>query len=151
MAITRPAATPPRCSVRFRPTPSPRSPRAPASPCAAPTSARLPVVVAAEGEQIAIAYGPAAAARALASGSGPTLADDPVYKEAVKALGGTPITGFADGPAALKLASSLIAGTDDQDDFEDAKPYLAKIEYLAIGSDPADGLATATLIAGLAK
>jgi hypothetical protein len=107
-----------------------------------------PLVVAAQGERIAIAYGLSAATRALAADSSQTLADDPTYKEAVSALGGTPISGFADGPAALKLATALIP-SDDEEDFRDARPYLAKIDYLAIGTGSSDDLATAKLIAGI--
>jgi hypothetical protein len=109
-----------------------------------------PLVVAAQGERIAIAYGLPAATRALATGSGQTLADSPTYKEAVSALGGTPISGFVDGPAALKLASALIPPAE-QEGFLKAKPYLDKIEYLAIGSGSSGNLATAKLIAGIGK
>ncbi|HEX5713651.1 MAG TPA: DUF3352 domain-containing protein [Solirubrobacterales bacterium] len=109
-----------------------------------------PLVVAAKGERIAIAYGLPAATQALAAPSGQTLGDDSTYKEAVSALGTTPISGFVDGPAALDLASALIPA-DEQADFNEAKPYLSKIEYLAIGGGSADGLATAKLIAGLRK
>jgi hypothetical protein len=109
-----------------------------------------PLVIAAQGERIAIAYGLPAATRALATGSGQTLADSPVYKEAVSALGGTPITGFVDGPAALDLASALIPA-DEAADFSEAKPYLSKIDYLAIGAGASGELATAKLIAGIGK
>jgi hypothetical protein len=110
-----------------------------------------PLVVGAKGERIAVAYGLPAAKRALDPSSGNTLADDPTYKEAVSALGGTPVTGFADGPAALEVASSLIAGSDDEADFVEAKPYLAKIAWLAIGSSSSGDLATAKLIAGISE
>ena len=109
-----------------------------------------PLVVAAKGERIAIAYGLPAATQALAAPSGQTLGDSSVYKEAVNALGSTPISGFVDGPAALSLASVLIPA-DEKADFDEAKPYLSKIEYLAIGGGSADGLATAKLIAGIGK
>ncbi|MCW2987680.1 MAG: hypothetical protein JWM24_618 [Solirubrobacterales bacterium] len=109
-----------------------------------------PLVVAAQGERIAIAYGLPAATRALATSSGQTLADSPTYKEAVSALGSTPISAFVDGPAALKLASALIP-PPEQEGFLEAKPYLDKIEYLAIGSGASGGLATAKLIAGIGK
>jgi hypothetical protein len=108
-----------------------------------------PLVVAAKGDRIAIAYGLQAATRALVPPQANTLADSPTYKEAVGALGGTPISGFADGPAALEVASALFAGTDDEDEFEAAKPYLDKIAYLAIGSTSSGDLATAKLIAGI--
>jgi Protein of unknown function (DUF3352) len=109
-----------------------------------------PLVVAAQGERIAIAYGLPAATRALATASGQTLADSPAYKEAVSALGSIPITGFVDGPAALKLASALIP-PDEKEGFLDAKPYLNKIDYLAIGSGASGELTTAKLIAGIGK
>ncbi len=108
-----------------------------------------PIVVAAKGGRIAIAYGLPAATRALSTGSGETLADSPVYKEAVSALGGTSISGFADGPAALKLASALVP--PDEEDFREAKPYLTKIDFIAIGAGSSDERATARLIAGIGK
>jgi hypothetical protein len=111
---------------------------------------RKPLVVAAKGERIAIAYGLPAARQALATDSGGTLADSPVYKEAISALGSTPISGFVDGPAALKLAGSLVTG-DDREGFLEAKPYLKKIAYLAIGSGASSELGTAKLIAGIGK
>jgi hypothetical protein len=107
-----------------------------------------PLVIAAQGERIAIGYGLPAAKRALAADSGRTLAGSPVYEEAVGALGSTPITGFVDGPAALKLARALIPA-DDEEGFLEAKPYLSKIDYLAIGSGASGELATAKLIAGI--
>ena len=109
-----------------------------------------PLVIAAEGERIAIAYGLPAAKRALATDPGQALADSPVYKEAVSALGGTPITGFVNGPAALNLASALIPA-DEKEGFLEAKPYLSKIDYLAIGSGSSGELSTAKLIAGIGK
>jgi hypothetical protein len=109
-----------------------------------------PLVVVAKGERIAIAYGLPAATQALAAPTGGTLADSPVYREAVSALGSTPISGYADGPAALKLADALVSGEDRQG-FLEAKPYLQKIAYLAIGSGASGDLATAKLIAGIGK
>jgi hypothetical protein len=109
----------------------------------------LPIVVAAEGERIAIAYGLPAATKALAADSGDTLADGPAYKEAVAALGSTPITGFVDGPAALHLAAALVP--PGEEGFLVAKPYLTKVDYVAIGSGTSGDLATAKLIAGIGK
>jgi hypothetical protein len=108
-----------------------------------------PLVVLAGGKRIAIAYGPLAAAKALATDRVEPLADNPTYKEAVSALGGTPIGGFADGPAALKLAVALVPR--DKRGFRKARPYLSKIDYLAIGSGSSGELATAKLIAGIGR
>lgn len=109
----------------------------------------LPIVVAAEGERIAIAYGLPAATKALAADSGETLADSSTYKEAVAALGSTPITGFVDGPAALHLVSAMVP--PGEEGFLAAKPYLTKVDYVAIGSGTSGDLATAKLIAGIGK
>jgi hypothetical protein len=109
-----------------------------------------PLVIAAKGERIAIAYGLPAATRSLATSSSATLADSPAYKEAVSALGSTPIDGFVDGPAAVKLAAAMIPA-DEQGEFREAKPYLDKVDYVAIGSSNSGDLSTVKLIAGVGK
>jgi hypothetical protein len=106
-----------------------------------------PLVVAAEEGRLVIGYGLPATLAGLATGSGRTLSDSPAYKSAVSALGDTPISGFADGPAALRLADSLISPSDE--DFEEAKRYLRSIEFLALGSASDGELTTAKLIVGV--
>jgi hypothetical protein len=108
-----------------------------------------PIVVAARGARIAIAYGLSAAMGGLAEGGGQTLADTPGYRDAVSALGGTPISGFVDGPAALRLVESLVPRSETG--FQEAKPYLDKVGFLAIGAGSGDGLSTAKLIVGFEK
>jgi hypothetical protein len=107
---------------------------------------RQPVVVVAKDSRIAIGYGLASTLSAFEEAS-KTLADLPAYKDAVSALGGTPITAFVDGPAALNLASALIPPGEEE--FEAAEQYLEKIDYVAVGSEASDGLATAKLIIGI--
>jgi len=107
---------------------------------------RQPVVVAAKGSRIVIGYGLASTLSAFEEAS-KTLADSPAYKDAVSALSGTPIAAFVDGPAALKLADSLIPPGEYE--YEEAKPYLEKIDYVAVGSEASDDLATAKLIVGV--
>jgi Protein of unknown function (DUF3352) len=109
---------------------------------------RQPVVVAAKGSRIVIGYGLASALSAFDE-SGKTLADNPAYQEAESALGGTPITAFVDGHSALQLASALVP--PGEEGFQEAKKYLSKIDYMAIGSEGSDGLATAKLILGVGK
>lgn len=106
-----------------------------------------PLVVAAREGRIAIGYGlPATLDGLLAEkGKGKTLSEDPAYGDAVDSLGDTPISGFADGPAALRLADSLIS----ENGFEEAKKYLKSISFLALGSATQGDLATAKLIVGL--
>jgi uncharacterized protein DUF3352 len=115
-----------------------------------PELGRQPLVVAAKGNRIAISYGLAASAQALTAGGGSTLASNPQYKEAVAALGGTSITGFVDGPAAVALAKNLIPPADAAE-FEEARPYLDKVGYVAIGAGSSGDEATAKLIVGLAE
>jgi hypothetical protein len=109
-----------------------------------------PLIVAAQGNRIAISYGPAASAQALTAEGGATLASNPEFKEAKASLGDTPMTAFVDGPAALALASSLIPD-EKQEGFEEAKPYLEKIAFAAIGAGSSGDLATARMIVGLTK
>ncbi|HST70230.1 MAG TPA: DUF3352 domain-containing protein [Solirubrobacterales bacterium] len=111
-----------------------------------PELGRQPVVVAAKGSRIAIGYGLASTLSAFEEAS-KTLADLPAYKDAVSALGDTPITAFVDGPAALNLASALIPPGEEE--FEAAEQYLEKIDYIAVGSEASGGLATAKLIVGV--
>jgi hypothetical protein len=113
-----------------------------------PELGRQPVVVAAKGSRIAIGYGLASTLAAFEEAN-KTLADLPAYKDAVSALGGTPITAFVDGPATLNLASALIPPGEEE--FEAAEQYLEKIDYIAVGSEASDGLATAKLIVGVSE
>ncbi|MDQ2630252.1 MAG: DUF3352 domain-containing protein [Actinomycetota bacterium] len=111
-----------------------------------PELGRQPVVVVSKENRIAIGYGLAPALASFEK-SGQTLGDLPAYKEAVSALGNTPITAFVDGEPALNLAEALLPPGDE--DFEEAKPYLEKVDYVAVGSEASDGLATAKLIIGV--
>jgi Protein of unknown function (DUF3352) len=106
-----------------------------------------PLVVAAEGERVAIGYGTPQTLLGLRPNSGKTLADNPAYEEAVAALGGAPIGGFVDGEAALKLADALVPPSDQG--YREAKKYLRNIGYLAIGTGTEGELATAKVIVGL--
>jgi hypothetical protein len=113
-----------------------------------PELGRQPVVVVAKGSRMAIGYGLAPTLASFEEAS-KTLADLPAYKEAVDALGGTPIAAFIDGPAALNLARSFVPPGEAE--FEEAEQYLQKIDYIALGSEASDELATAKLIVGVGK
>lgn len=105
-----------------------------------------PVVIVAQGERIAIGYGLPAAKQAVAA-SGATLSGTAAYKDAVSALGGTPIGLFVDGPEALRLAESLVPITETG--FHEATPYLKNIASIALGSGSEGDRVTAKLIVGL--
>jgi hypothetical protein len=111
-----------------------------------PELGRQPVVVVAKGSRIAIGYGLAPTLSSFQEAN-KTLSDVPAYQDALDALGGTPIAMYVNGPSALNLASALVPAGEEG--FEEAKRYLQKIEYLALGSEASDGLATAKLIVGL--
>ena len=108
-----------------------------------------PLVITAKEGRMAIGYGlPATLSGLLAGeGKGKTLSDLPAYSAAVDSLGDTPISGFAEGAAALRLADALIPSSES--DFEEAKKYLKNIRFLALGSVTQDELATAKLIVGV--
>jgi len=108
-----------------------------------------PIVVVTQGERIAIGYGLAQTLKGVATSSGATLDGTAAYKAAVSSLGGTPISGFVDGPAALRLAEALVPRS--KTDFWEAQPYLKKISYIAIGTGSEDEVATARVIAGVGK
>jgi hypothetical protein len=106
-----------------------------------------PLVVAAKEGRVAIGYGVPQTLLGLAAPSGKTLSDNPAYKEAVAALGGTPISGFVEGTAALKLAEALVPSSETG--FEEAKKYLKSIAFAGIGTGTEGELATAKAIVGL--
>lgn len=108
-----------------------------------------PLVVVAKEGRVAIGYGLAPTLDGLVSesGKGKTLSEDPAYSDAVASLGDTPIGGFADGPAALRLADALVPSSEEG--FEEAKKYLKSIRFVALGSATQDERATAKLIIGL--
>lgn len=106
-----------------------------------------PLVVAAEEGRVAIGYGVPQTLLGLAAPSGKTLSDNPAYKEAVSSLGDTPISGFVEGRAALRLADALIPSSEQG--FQEAKKYLKSIAFVGIGAGSEGDLATAKAIVGL--
>lgn len=111
-----------------------------------PELGRQPVVVVAKGSRIAIGYGLAPTLSSFQEANR-TLNDAPAYQDALDALGDTPIAMYVNGASALNLATALVPAGEEG--FEEARPYLQKIEYLALGSEASDDLATAKLIVGL--
>ncbi len=111
---------------------------------------RQPIVVAAKGDKIAVSYGLAASAQALSAGQGATLAENPAFKAAAGALGDTPISGFVSGQAALALVENMLP-TDEQAELEELRPYLDKVEFVAIGAGTDGELATSKLIVGFTE
>ena len=114
-----------------------------------PDLGRRPLVIVAKDDRIAIGYGFAPALRGVAAAGGATLSDTPSYEAAVSALGDTSIDAFVDGPGVLLLAEGLGAASDPG--FQRARPYLAKADFLAVGTGAEGDLTTTKLIVGFAK
>lgn len=108
-----------------------------------------PLIVGAAGEKIVIAYGPKAAAQALRTNI-KTLGTTADFEAAKGALGSTPISAFIDGGPGLKLVEALLPPSK-QAELAEAKPYLQKITYAAIGSEAKGSTTTAKVIIGLQK
>jgi hypothetical protein len=106
-----------------------------------------PLVVATKGDRLAIGYGLRPTLRGLAAAGGSKLSADPDYEAAVEALGDTPISGFVDGPGALRIADAFVPSSEAG--FEKAKPYLRAIRFVAIGASGDGNEVTAKLIVGL--
>jgi hypothetical protein len=109
-----------------------------------------PLVVAAEGERIAVGYGLPAALSGLEAGSGAKLSGTRPYNEALDALGGTPMTGFAAGAPVVRLIEGLVS-PEEREELAELRPYLTKIPFLAIGAEEKDDVAQARLILGVTK
>ncbi len=108
-----------------------------------------PLIIGSSGEKIVIAYGPQAAAQALRK-QATTLGSTPDFEAGKSALGSTPINAFVEGGPALAIVESLLS-PEEQAKLEEAKPYLEKISYLAIGSEAKGKTTTAKVIVGLQK
>lgn len=108
-----------------------------------------PLIVGTAGERIVIAYGPKAAAQALRT-QAKTLGSTPDFEAGKAGLGSTPISAFVEGGPTLKLVEALLP-PDKLAKLEEARPYLEKIAYLAIGSEPKGETTTAKVIVGLQK
>ncbi|HEY2478054.1 MAG TPA: DUF3352 domain-containing protein [Solirubrobacterales bacterium] len=106
-----------------------------------------PLIVEAAGEKIVIAYGPKAAAQALRT-QAKTLGSTPDFEAGKSALGLTPISAFVQGGPALKLVDAILS-PEERAKFAQAKPFLRKITYLAIGTEPHGQATKTTLIVGL--
>ncbi|HEY2055239.1 MAG TPA: DUF3352 domain-containing protein [Solirubrobacterales bacterium] len=108
-----------------------------------------PLVVGAAGEKIVVAYGPQAAAQALRSQT-KTLGTTPGFEAGKAALGSTPMSAFVEGGPTLRLVETLLS-PEERAKIAGAKPYLQKIDYLAIGSEAEGKKTTAKVIVGLTK
>jgi hypothetical protein len=108
---------------------------------------RQSLTVTASGDRIVIGYGDQATKQALSSGAGGTLADDPTYKQAVGVLGGAGLSGYVSLSKVFQLADALGAISDPG--YQQARPYLDKLSYAAIGSGKQGDFSTSKVIVGV--
>jgi hypothetical protein len=103
-----------------------------------------PLIFTTLGDKIAIGYGKEATVQAL-KGGGPTLSDDPTYKEGVDALDGNGVSGYISLAGVFKLADNL--GSLNDPDYRQARPYLQHLSYLIFGSgDQGDSTSTKAIL-----
>jgi hypothetical protein len=105
-----------------------------------------PLIVTTENGKIAIGYGEQATEQAL-SGGGATLADDPTFKQAVGALGGTGVSGYVSLPKVFQLADSL--GSLSDPGYQRARPYLESLSFLIFGSGEQGDAQSSKVIVGV--
>jgi len=108
---------------------------------------RKPAVVLASGDRLAIGYGLTQTRRALAGNGAQPLSGSSAFEAATDALGATPLTGFVDVRAALRLAAGL--GASQEQDFAVARQYLDKASYAAIGTSEDGDEVTTKIVVGL--
>ncbi len=103
-----------------------------------------PVEVVAKDDRIVVGYGDQATQQALSGGSGQTLDSSSAFDDAAKSLGGTDLAGFVDIAPVLKLAESMGAGSDA--DYQQAMPYLQKLDFAAVGAGSSGDLSTSKIV-----
>jgi hypothetical protein len=111
-----------------------------------PSLGSQPLSITTSGGKIVIGYGQQATAQALTGGGG-TLGDDPTYKQAVAALGGSGVSGYVSLSKVFGLADALGALRDPG--YVQARPYLKHLSYAILGSGKQGEFATSKVIVGI--
>ncbi len=106
---------------------------------------RQALTVTSVGDKLVVGYGDKATEQA-ASGGGPTLADDPAYKQALSAIG-SELSGYVSLTKVFQLSDALGAIADPG--YKQARPYLNKLSYAAIGSSKSGDWQTTKAIVGV--
>jgi Protein of unknown function (DUF3352) len=105
-----------------------------------------PLTITASGGKIVIGYGQQATAQALTGGGG-SLGQDPTYKQATAALGGSGISGYFSLGKIFALADALGARHDPG--YVQARPYLNHLSYAILGSASKGDFSTSKVIVGI--
>ena len=94
---------------------------------------------------------PAGGDAALATGRGPDPRRQPRLQGSRQRRSATPRSPASSTARRRCSSPRRLIPADEEEGFDEAKPYLEKIDYLAIGSGASGDLATAKLIVGLGK
>lgn len=105
-----------------------------------------PLTVTTGNGRIVVGYGEQATRDAFAPQS-PTLAEDPIFQQAVEALGGDGISGYVALPKVFQLADSLGAVRDSN--YLQARPYLERLSYVILGGGEQGDFTTSKVIVGV--
>jgi hypothetical protein len=110
---------------------------------------RQSLTVTTEGGKIVIGYGDQATKQALSGDAGGTLADDPIFKQAVGALGGDGLSGYVSLTKVFQLADAL--GAIQDPGYQQARPYLDKLSYAVLGSGKQGDFSNSKVIIGVKR
>jgi hypothetical protein len=106
-----------------------------------------PLTVVQRDDRLVFAYGPAAATQALEGSAGQGLSSSPAFAAAEEKIGDLGIDSFVSLAPVFQLAESEGAASDP--DFQQAKPYIDALDYVALGSGESDGRALLKFVIGL--
>ena len=104
-----------------------------------------PIDVLQRDDKLVIGYGPNAATQALEGGE--TLSGTPAFTSAKDQLSDLGIDAFLSFAPVFQLAERQGANKDP--DYQQAKPYIDGLDYLAVGSGDEDGRALVKFVIGL--
>lgn len=109
---------------------------------------KQPIQVVQRGERIVAGYGQGSVDQVLEGGTGAqTLASNPAFTGAKEAIGDLGIDAFLSFAPVFQLAEAM--GAADDPSYQRAKPYLDKLESVAVGSGAEDDRSLVRLIVGL--
>ena len=115
-----------------------------------PTEAPQPFEVAQQNDKIVVGYGAGSAQQALAGSGGAAggqIATTPAFAAAASKLESLGVDLFLSFPTVFQFAESQGASQDPE--FQQAKPYIDALDYLAVGSGSEDDRPSVRLVVGL--
>ena len=109
---------------------------------------KQPIQVVQGSGKIVAGYGASSVQQASGIATAPkTLSEEPAFIDASEAIGDLGVDAFLSIPTVVALAESEGAAQDS--DYQQAKPYLEGLEFLALGSGSADERSVVRFVLGL--